>query len=33
MRTNPEMQRYFPRITALATFDSFAGEVAYARHA
>jgi quinol monooxygenase YgiN len=33
MRANREMRSYFPRITALATFDSFAGEVAYARHA
>jgi quinol monooxygenase YgiN len=33
MRANPDMRRYFPRITALATFDSFAGEVGYARHA
>ena len=33
MRTNPEMAAYFPRIAALAAFDSFAGEVVYTHHA
>ena len=33
MRANAEMQRYFPRIAALASFDGFAGNVVYTRHA
>jgi quinol monooxygenase YgiN len=33
MQRNPEMRAYFPRIAALAAFDSFAGDVTYARHA
>ena len=33
MRANVDMQRYFPRIAALASFDGFAGDVVYARHA
>lgn len=33
MRANIEMQKYFPRIAALASFESFAGDVVYARHA
>ena len=33
MRGDARMMAYFPRIAALATFDSVAGTVAYARHA
>jgi quinol monooxygenase YgiN len=33
MRTNPDMAAYFPRIAALATLDSFAGDVVYNHHA
>jgi quinol monooxygenase YgiN len=33
MRANVDMQRYFPRILALASFDGFAGDVVYTRHA
>jgi quinol monooxygenase YgiN len=33
MRTNPDMVAYFPRIAALAAFDSFAGNVVYNHHA
>ena len=33
MRTNADMVAYFPRIAALAAFDSFAGEVVYNHHA
>lgn len=33
MRANLEMQKYFPRIAALASFDSIAGDVVYTRHA
>jgi quinol monooxygenase YgiN len=33
MRTNPDMISYFPRIAALAAFDSFAGDVVYNHHA
>jgi quinol monooxygenase YgiN len=33
MRANPDMVSYFPRIAALATFDSFAGDVVYNHHA
>jgi quinol monooxygenase YgiN len=32
MQANPIMRAYFPRIAALAAFDGFAGDVAYARH-
>jgi quinol monooxygenase YgiN len=33
MRANLEMQRYFPRIAALASFDGFAGDVVYTHYA
>ena len=33
MRTNADMVAYFPRIAALAAFDSFAGDVVYKHHA
>jgi quinol monooxygenase YgiN len=33
MRTNPDMAAYFPRIAALATLDSLAGDVVYNHHA
>jgi quinol monooxygenase YgiN len=33
MRVNPDMVAYFPRIAALAAFDSFAGHVVYNHHA
>jgi quinol monooxygenase YgiN len=33
MQANPKMRAYFPRIAALAAFDGFAGDVAYAHHA
>jgi quinol monooxygenase YgiN len=33
MRTNPDMVAYFPRVAALAAFDSFAGNVVYNHHA
>ena len=33
MRANPDMVAYFPRITALAAFDSFTGDVVYNHHA
>jgi quinol monooxygenase YgiN len=33
MRTNPDMVSYFPKIAALAAFDSFAGDVVYNHHA
>ncbi len=33
MRTNPDMIAYFPRIAALAAFDSLAGDVVYNHHA
>ena len=33
MRTNPDMVAYFPRIAALAAFDSLAGDVVYTQHA
>ena len=29
MRTNPSMMAYFPRISALATLESIAGDVVY----
>src|SRR5258708_40041903 len=33
MRANPDMVAYFPRIAALAAFDSFAGHVVDNHHA
>jgi quinol monooxygenase YgiN len=33
MRTNPRMVAYFPRIAALAAFDSIAGDVVYNHNA
>jgi len=33
MRANAKMQAYFPRIAALAAFDSLAGDVVYSHHA
>jgi len=33
MRANPGMVAYFPRIAALATLGSFAGDVVYNHHA
>ena len=33
MQTNPAMVAYFPRIAALAAFDSLAGDVVYNHHA
>jgi quinol monooxygenase YgiN len=33
MQANPDMVAYFPRIAALAAFDSFAGHVVYNHHA
>lgn len=33
MQSNPEMVAYFPRVAALAAFDSFAGHVVYNHHA
>ena len=33
MRTNPDMVAYFPRVSALAAFDSLAGDVVYNHHA
>jgi quinol monooxygenase YgiN len=33
MRTNTDMVAYFPRIAALAAFDSLAGDVVYNHHA
>ena len=33
MQTNPELVAYFPRIAALAAFDSLAGDVVYNHHA
>ena len=33
MQSNPEMVSYFPRVAALAAFDSFAGHVVYNHHA
>jgi hypothetical protein len=33
MQADPEMVAYFPRITALATFESLGGDVIYSRHA
>lgn len=33
MRTNADMMAYFPKIAALAAFDSFVGDVVYSHHA
>ena len=33
MQANPEMIAYFPRVAALAAFDSLAGDVVYNHHA
>ena len=33
MQTNPAMVAYFPRVAALAAFDSLAGDVVYNHHA
>ena len=33
MQTNPELVAYFPRIAALAAFDSLTGDVVYNHHA
>ena len=33
MQSHPQMVAYFPRIAALAAFDSTVGGIAYARHA
>ena len=33
MRSNPAMVAYFPRVAALAAFDSLAGDVVYNHHA
>jgi quinol monooxygenase YgiN len=33
MQANPQMIAYFPRVAALAAFDSFAGHVVYNHHA
>lgn len=33
MQSNPQMKAYFPRIAALAAFESTVADVAYARHA
>ena len=33
MKSNVEMIAYFPRIAALAAFDSFVGDVVYSHHA
>ena len=33
MQANPEMIAYFPRVAALAAFDSFAGRIVYNHHA
>ncbi len=33
MQSNPEMIAYFPRVAALAAFDSVAGNVVYNHHA
>lgn len=32
MQANPGMVAYFPRVAALAAFDSFAGHVVYNHH-
>jgi quinol monooxygenase YgiN len=33
MQANPEMVAYFPKVAALATFNSVVGDVVYNRHA
>ena len=33
MRSSPDMVAYFPKVAALATIDSFAGDVVYNHHA
>ena len=33
MRSNADMVAYFPRIAAVAAFDSFVGDVVYSHHA
>jgi quinol monooxygenase YgiN len=33
MQANPEMVAYFPKVAALAAFNSVVGDVAYNRHA
>lgn len=33
MQSNPQMRAYFPRIAALAAFDSISGDVAYSYRA
>jgi hypothetical protein len=33
MRTNPATIAYFPKVAALAAFDSLAGDVVYNHHA
>ena len=33
MQSHPQMRAYFPRVAALASFDSISGDVAYSRHA
>ena len=33
MQSHPQMRAYFPRIAALAAFDSIAGDIVYTRHA
>ena len=33
MQTNPDMVAYFPRIAAIAAFESLAGDVVYNHHA
>ena len=32
MRTNADMVAYFPKIAAIAKFDSFVGDVVYSHH-
>jgi quinol monooxygenase YgiN len=33
MRSHPDMVAYFPKVAALATIDSFAGDVVFNHHA
>src|ERR1700751_588650 len=33
MQSNPDMVAYFPKVAALAAFDSLAGDVVYNHHA
>ncbi|MHB8816219.1 MAG: antibiotic biosynthesis monooxygenase [Steroidobacteraceae bacterium] len=33
MQCDPDLRAYFPRIAALASFESVVGDVTYARHA